>query len=149
MCEIRLAAERIDVLVVQRIPADRVDREVAAPRGLFERHVRIADDGEALVAASGLRLAAGQRDVDRADLVDGEALADGLNAAETRQQRDQRVRREAEDLEVQILRREPQQPIADEAADDQRVTAGRARCRGDVVRELEWRTRGRHRQRGQ
>jgi hypothetical protein len=39
--EIGAAAVRIEVSVRQRIPADRVDREVAAPGGL-ERHVGIA-----------------------------------------------------------------------------------------------------------
>ena len=40
------------------------------------------DDDEAAVAAAGLRLAARQRDVDVAELVDLEALADGFDAAE-------------------------------------------------------------------
>ena len=79
--------KRIEVLVGQRIPADRVDREVAPPGGLLERHVGIAGDGEALVAAARLRLAPRQRDVDRAHLVDGEALSDRLDTAESGEQR--------------------------------------------------------------
>jgi hypothetical protein len=71
----------------------------------------------------------------------GKLCADRLDAAETRKQSHQRIRREAEDLEVQILRRQSQQPIATEAAHDERMTAGRARRCGDVVRELEWWTR--------
>ena len=78
--EVGAAVERIEVLAGQRIAGDRVDREVAAPRRLFDRHGRIALDVEAAVAAAGLRLAARQRDVDAADLVDGEALADGVDA---------------------------------------------------------------------
>ena len=39
-------------------------------------------DLEALVSAADLRFAAGQRDVDVADLVDGEALADGVHRPE-------------------------------------------------------------------
>ena len=38
----------------------------------------------AAVAASGPRLAPRQRDVDAGNLVDGEALADGVDAAEPR-----------------------------------------------------------------
>ena len=78
----RAAVERIEVLAGQRIPRDRVDREVAAPRRLFDRHVRIAGDDEAAVAAAGLRIAPRQRDVDVADLVDLKALADRFDAAE-------------------------------------------------------------------
>ena len=77
----------------QRIPGDGVDREVAAARRLLERQRRIALDGESLVAAAGLRLAPGQRHVEAGDLVDGEALADGVDAAEAREQRLQAIRR--------------------------------------------------------
>ena len=50
--EIEAAIERIGVLAGQRVPSDRVDGEVAAPRGLGERHPRIARDGKALMTAS-------------------------------------------------------------------------------------------------
>jgi hypothetical protein len=71
--------------------ADRVDGEVAAPRGLLEGHRRVAAHLEALVAPPGLRLAAGQGHVDRAELVDGKGLADRFDAPERRQQRAQVV----------------------------------------------------------
>ena len=43
---------RIEILPGQRIPADRVDPEVAPPRGFFERHVRIARDLEPAMSAA-------------------------------------------------------------------------------------------------
>ena len=86
-CEIVPAMKRIEIFIGQRIPADRVDREITPPRRLFERHRRIAFDGEALVAAAGLRFAARQRHVDRAEFVDRKGLADRLDAAERLQQR--------------------------------------------------------------
>ncbi len=85
--EVVAAVERIEVRLAQRIPRDRVDGEVAAPRRLLRIEVRIADHLEPLVAAPDLRLAAGQRHVEAADLVDGEALADGVDRAELGEQR--------------------------------------------------------------
>ena len=83
--EIAAAVERIDVLAGQRIPGDGVDGEVAPPRGLSRRQVRVARHREAAMSASGLRLAPRQRDVEPGHLVDGEALADGVDAAERAQ----------------------------------------------------------------
>ena len=80
--EIAPAVERVEVFAGQRIVRDRVDGEVAAPRRLFDRHVRIAGDDEAAMPAPGLRIAPRQRHVDVADLVDLEALADRFDAAE-------------------------------------------------------------------
>ena len=54
----------------------------------------IAGHVEAAVAAAGFRLAARQRDVDVADLVDLKALADRLDAAERFEQRAQALRRQ-------------------------------------------------------
>ena len=91
--EIAPAVERILVDVGQRIPGNGVDREVA-PAGRFrDRHERIAANLEALVPAAALRFAPRECDVDVADaavrdhqLVDGKAVADGLDAAERREQ---------------------------------------------------------------
>ena len=84
--DVAAAVERIQVLAGQRIPGDRVDGEVAPPRRLFDRHRRIAGDLESAVAAAGLRLAPRQRDVDLAELVHLEALADAFDAAEAFEQ---------------------------------------------------------------
>ena len=65
----------------------------------------IAGHVEAAVTAPGLRLAARQRDVDVAELVDLEALADGLDAAERFEQRAEAIGGEAEDLDVDVLGR--------------------------------------------
>ena len=90
---------------------------------------RIAGHDEAAVAAAGLRLAARQRHVDVADLVDLKALADRLDAAERLEQRAQPIAGNAEDLDVDVLRLAAEQPVADPAADDQRAAAGVARRR--------------------
>ena len=121
--EVRASAARIEVLVGERIPRDRVDREVAAARRLVERHARVALDEEAAVAAADLRLAAGQRDVDVARLVDREALADGLDRAEPLEQGAKRRGRHAEHLEVDVLGRVAEQAVAHPPADDQRAPA--------------------------
>ena len=118
----------------QRIPRDRVDGEVAPPRRLGDRHVRIAGDHEAAMAASRLRFAARQRHVDVADLVDLKALADRLDAAERFEQRAQTIAGKAEHLEVDVARLgQAQQPIANPAADNQRAAAGVADGGGDAV----------------
>src|SRR5262249_1722187 len=64
-----------------------------------------------------------ERHVDVADLVDGEALADGVDRSERFEDLPQPVRRDAEDLDVEILRRPPHQAIAHPAADDERPPA--------------------------
>ena len=61
-------------------------------------------DLEALVPAAGLRFAARQRDVDRAELVDREAWPTA-STRPMRQQRRQLVLRDAEDFDVEVLRR--------------------------------------------
>ena len=125
--EVGAAAERIEVLVGERIPADRVDREVAAPGGVLERHGRVALDRETGVSAPVLRLAAGQGHVDRAELVDGEGAAHRLHASEGAEQGRQVVLRHAEDLEVEVFRGPPAQPVAHVAAHHHRPAATRTR----------------------
>ena len=66
--EIVSSVEGIFVFAGQRVPGDRVDREVASARGVAIRHPGIAAHLEALVAAAALRFAAGQRNVDIDDI---------------------------------------------------------------------------------
>ena len=135
--EIGAAAMRVEIFIGERIPGDGVDREVAAARRFLDRKVRIAGHLEAAMPASDLRFAPRQRDVEVRDLVDGEALADGVDGAERGEHVLEPIRGEAEDLEIDILRIAPEQLVADPAADDQRAAArhrGRrarstARCR--------------------
>ena len=134
--EVLAALKGIEIFVGERIPANRVDGEVAASGGIFERHRRVALDREALVAAAGLRFAARQRHVDGAELVDRERLANRLDAAEGLQQRQQRILRDAEDLHVEVFRWSLQEPIPGEAADAQRAAAGVTHGRGKARRLL-------------
>ena len=68
--EVGAAVERIDVLVIERIPGDRIHREIATARGFGDRHGGIASHVEAAVPAAGLRFPAGQRDVNLSYLID-------------------------------------------------------------------------------
>ena len=94
-----------------------------------ERHDRIAGDLEAAVAAAGLRLAARQRDVDVGDLVDGEALADGVDRCRTRASTSRERGRLGRPKTSRSTSFDgvPEQSIADPAADDERAAAGVAR----------------------
>ncbi len=124
--EILASAMGVEMLAAERIPADRVDREVAPAGRLRERQVRIAVDLEPLVSTAGLRLTPRQRHVEALHLEHREALADGVDGAPLRQQRLQVVDRQSEDLEVEILRRMSEQRVTDVPAHDQRTPASRA-----------------------
>ena len=125
--EVGTATEGIEILVGERIPPDRVHREIPAARGVLEGHGRVARHRETGVAAAVLRLAAGQGHVDRAELVDGEGAADRLDASERAEHRRQVVLRHAEDLEIEVLRGPPPQLVAHVAADHHGPAAARAR----------------------
>ena len=135
--EVVAAVERIEIAFPQRIPGDRVDGEVAAPRRLLRIEPGVADDLESLVAAPGFRFAAGQRDVQAGDLVDREALADGVDRSEAGKQVLEAQRVQSVDLEVEILGDAAEQPIADPAADDQRLPAGCVHGASDRARRVE------------
>ena len=96
------------------------------------------------MAPADLRLAAGQRDIDLADLVHREALADRLDPAEALQQCPQRRRPDAEDLDVDVLRRQAEQPISHPSADDERAAASLADSLGHRPRAVEPGFGGRH-----
>ena len=86
--QVVLAVERIEDLARQRVARDRVDREIAPPRRIRDRAGSGSPSTEnPLWPAPGLRLAPRQRDVDVADLVDREALADRIHPAEPFEQR--------------------------------------------------------------
>jgi hypothetical protein len=125
------------MLLRQRIPGDRVDREVAAPRRVLDRHLRIADDDEAAMSASRFRVAPRQRHVDAGDLVDLKAFTHRFHSPERFEDRSQSFRGDAEDFDVDVRRFVAEQPIAHPAADDQRAAAGVADRDGDVARAIE------------
>ena len=142
--EIGPASPRVQVLAGQRIPGDGVDREVTPARRLVDGHPRIALDDEALVAAAALRLAAGQSDVDGAQLEDRKGLPDRLDPPERAEDERQLVLRHAEDLEIQVLRGAAQQAIPHESADGQGATALSPDVFGDPGGVLDEIERGRH-----
>ena len=135
--EVAAAVERVQVVVGQRIPGDRVDGEIAAAGGLLDRHRRVAGDVEPAVTATGLRFAAGKRHVDIAALVDLKALAHRFDATERLEQVPEAGRVEAVDLEIDVLGVAPHQAVADPAADDQRASTRVAHRGGNRACALE------------
>ena len=129
--EVGAAVVRIEIFTGERIPRDRVDREVAAAGRFLDGHVGVAGHLEAAMAASDLRFAPRHRHVEVRDLVDGEAFADGVDRAERGEHVLEPIRGEAVDLEIDILRVASEQPVADPAADDQ----GAAACVADAARD--------------
>jgi hypothetical protein len=128
--EVLSAAEGILEPILERIPPDGVDGEVAPARRLLERHRGVALHLEPLVPAPLLRLAAGQRHVDvssarRHHLVHGEALPDRLHPAELFEDGQQAFDCQAEHFEVDVLRRPSEQPVAHPPADQERPAPGR------------------------
>ena len=105
-------------------------------------------DDEAAMTAPGLRLAARQRHVDVAALVDLEALADGFDAAERFEQRcAARCGIDAEHLDVDVLRLVPEQVVAHPAADNECAAAGALHGAGNLYARVHTRVahRGPHR----
>ena len=146
--QIAAAVERILILVRQRIPRDRVDREVAPPR-----HRRSDIDGspstvEALMAAPRpwIRGVAARRrsrsPLPRTHhLVDRKALAHRLARGRAVPAAQADPPADAEDLDVDVLRGFAAQAIANPAADDQRPAASGVRGTRDI--ESEWGRRNR------
>ncbi len=135
--EILQAPVGIEVLAGQRIPRDGVDREVAAPRRLRERQPRVAGHLEAAVARRDFRFAPRQRHIDRAELVDREAFADGVDRTEPLEQRLEAVGGQAVHLEVEVFRLAAEQAVPHPTADDEGAPAGLAHGAGDADGEIE------------
>src|SRR5205823_4427955 len=83
-----------------------------ASRGLVDRHGRIAGDLETAMAATSLRLAPGQRHVHVACFEYLKAFADEFHSPHRFQQRSERVRSHAIDLDVDIFHVAAHQAIA-------------------------------------
>ncbi len=135
--EVGPAVERVEVLVADRLPGDGVHREVAAARGVGDRHRRIAGHVEPAVAAARLRFPAGQRDVDLSGLEDLKAFADRLHATERFEQGAEAIGRKAEDLDVDVLGVAAEQPVAHPPPDDQRTATGLVDRTGNLERALQ------------
>lgn len=85
------------------------------------------------MTAALLRLAAGQGHIDRAELVDREGLANGLDATERLQQRVQPGLLEPEDLDVEVLGGMPAQTVAHKASHGERPATGVGHGAGDAT----------------
>ena len=138
--EVGLAAERIDELAVASAARHGVDREVAAGHVLLERDAGVADDREVAVARPGRALGARWRQLDPGGasarigrVARVEAHADELpvhlhvlDPAVRLEQRPQPGLVDAGNDEVLVRVRQPEQLVADGAADDVGVEAERA-----------------------
>jgi hypothetical protein len=99
---------------------------------------------ESLVATAALRFTPRQRDVDfssdavrRHQLVDREALTHRFDTPERSEQRRQPILWNAEDFDVDVLRRLSAKAIADPAADDERPAAGCCRGVSDATHDVQ------------
>ena len=135
--QVGAAVERVVVFAGQGVQADGVDREVAPACRVGKRHARVALDREAAMSAARLRLAPGQRDVDGADLVHGKALAHRFDPPEAREQSRQIRGGDAEDLQIEILGVEAEQPVAHEPAHDPGAATGLGHRRRNRARRFE------------
>ena len=134
--EVAPAAPGVEELARGRVEEHRVDREVAAARGLLDRERGVALDRDSPVTRADLRVAPRQGHVDRSldafdpgELVHAEGLTHGVDPAVRTQQRLQSGRRQAEHLDVEVLGLEAEQEVAHGPADDVRGPARRAQRR--------------------
>ena len=137
------AAERVDERAVGQPDGDRVHREVAAGEVVLDARVRIDDDLEVVTPGPGRTLAARRRELDpgrrerphlrsaREEPEPDRAARDDelIDPAVRRERRAQLLGVEAGDEEVRVLRVDPEQLVADGAADEVGVEPERA----DVV----------------
>src|SRR5215203_4606505 len=134
------ALERIDERAVGEPPRHRVDGEVAAPEVVLNRCVTVGHDLEVVPAGPGRALAARRRELDpgrrqaphlavaRVQTEAYEPARDDevLDAPVRLEPRAQLLRVDARNKEVRILRFEPEQLVADGAADEVGVEVERA-----------------------
>ncbi len=146
LLEILLPAERIDELARREPARHRVDGEVATAHVVLDRERRVGDDLEVVAAGAGAHLLARRRELDarrsepphrrvaRMETHADEAVGDDevLDAAVRLERALQAVGVDARDEEVGVLRLEPEQLVADGAADEIRVEVQAA----DVLLEL-------------
>src|SRR5580765_7711516 len=146
VAQILLPVERIDELVVRETARNRVHGEVAAREVVFDARRRVDDDLEVVAPRSSAALAPWRCELDPArrklaqlPVARPEPQADALpgdlevvDAAVRLEQRTKLFVIDAEDEEVRVLRVEPEQLVADGAADEIGVEPERA----DVVLEL-------------
>jgi hypothetical protein len=111
--QVARTAERVDDVAVL-VLRDGIDGQVAARKVILERDVRRSVDREALVAGTGLALGARQRVLLARDGVekDREVLADRLEP-----EAHHLLRRRADHDVIAVLHREPEELVADRAAD--------------------------------
>jgi hypothetical protein len=116
---------RIEVLEGQRIETDSVHREVAPSRRFGEAHPGVVRDVESRMAGTDLAIAPGKREVDVEALYpkDAEGLPDMDHFSESREESFEVLEGEPEDLDVEILGFDAEEPIANVPADDEGASA--------------------------
>ncbi len=126
------AAPRVDHLARERVPHDRVEREVTAFRGVLRRHRRVGLHVEIRVLGARAVLTAGHRDVDREvlELRHAEGRADRDDAEFLAQGRFDLARAEAVDLDVDVEDGHAHQRVAHAAADEAGAVGPALRLKG-------------------
>ena len=127
--EIGDAVERIDQTLGERIPRDRVEREVAPRRGVRVAQRWVGCDGEAAVAGAGLGFAARQAEVvfpavPRPHLDHPKTASDHIGGAERGEGLVKGGEVDAPHFHVEILRGDPHEPVPHAAAHQARPADG-------------------------
>ena len=132
--EVTPASEGVDDLVGERVAGHAVDSEVAPAGRALEIEVRIACDGEAAVPRCDLVVAARQREigVDVGETQHSETLSHPQDLPEGSEKGFQRGRLESENLDVDILGIESEQPVAHVATDEEGPSARRLHRARDI-----------------
>ena len=136
--EVGASVPGIDDLVRKRVPVDGVDGEVA-PRGrVAHGQRRVVLHLERAVSEAKLRLAARNRhvDVEVRELEDSEARADEVEREAFRENRPQPVGRDAEALDVDVLRLAAHERVANASSDEKGPSALRLHHARDFPRRI-------------
>ena len=125
LTQIGQATERVNDLTGLGIHRHRVDREITTAQRLFDRHRRIHLNRETSVTVTGPGIPTRKRDVHvTAELEHTERDADSINTANFKQSVLNLCRsHRAVDLDVDVLRLDPQDVVTDTATDQKRATA--------------------------
>ena len=123
----------VDHLTRQGIEGDRVDGEIAAPRGLLRCHVGVGEPFELLRTAAALGRAPGDRYVDgnATDLDHPEGATHQVDREPLGEKLQQARGWDPVDLDVEIRGGEPERAVANASTHQQRTTTRRPHCLAD------------------
>ena len=144
--QISLPAVGVDDFAGEGIARDRVDREIAPRRRLRVAECRIGCDGKAPVAGAGLGFAAWQGEIvvfarfATANFDHAKTAPHDIGRAKSGQRAMQGLEIHPAHFDIEVFRRESQQPIAHAAADEPRPANAphRVEHRAQIGRKVEF-----------